>query len=53
MQGILTSKLYKLDIEPIRPTGHIALHVGSFGITTKKDPSQTLDIWHQRFGHIN
>jgi hypothetical protein len=52
MKGVLTSTLYKLDIKPLKPANHIALHVGSFGVPTKKG-LQTLDIWHKRFGHVH
>jgi hypothetical protein len=53
MKGVLTSKLYKLDIEPLKPANHTALHVGSFGIPTKKEGLQILDVWHKRFGHLH
>lgn len=53
MHGVLVSKMYKLLISAVQPPAHCALHVGSFGVTTKKDSSQSLDVWHKRLGHVN
>ena len=53
MSGILVSKLYKLLITPLLPSNIAALHVGSFGIPTKKDSLQSLDVWHRRLAHVH
>jgi hypothetical protein len=59
MQGILTSKLYKLLIQPIRPaesvalSAHSALHAGTFSAPNKKEGVQPLQVWHQRLGHVH
>lgn len=53
MSGVLTSKLYKLLITPLLPSDIAALHVGSFGLATKKDSLQPLDVWHKRLAHVH
>lgn len=53
MRGVLVSKMYKLLITSVSLPAHFALHAGNFGVCTKKDSSQPLDVWHKRLGHVN
>lgn len=53
MSGVLISKLYKLCITPLLPSPVAVLHVGSFGVPSKKESLQSLDIWHKRLAHVH
>lgn len=53
MQGVLVNKLYKLLITPLLPSRIAAFHVGTFGVPTKKEGLQSLDIWHKRLAHVH
>ena len=53
MRGVLICKMYKLLITAIRPPTDRALHVGNFGVSTRTDSHQSIDVWHKRLGHVN
>jgi len=53
MQGVLVNKFYKLLITPLLPSHVIAFHVGTFGVLTKKEGLQSLDIWHKQLAYVH
>ena len=53
MMGVLKNKMYRLEMEVLLPPPKQANVTRSFGVETKKDSTQTLDVWHQRLAHVN
>lgn len=52
ISGVVEGTMYKLHIKTVIPTSG-AYIANTFGTETKKEATQSIDVWHQRLCHLN